>query len=302
MKKSPVISILMAVALLSGCSDTPDATATSTSEATQNNQNTITASNSSQTVSESAYPARYAELGPLIRAQMQGMDSLVGPISYLPTGDAAVFDMFDCYNFADFETRGNIDYIDRGFEYVARRIQIWRNTFEKYGYDKEIYDEELQKFELQMITFIEQTAKAGIQTDEAGFMIHEEKFNEMIPAIAERIEARRQTIQPDKPPLVSEGGCGDGESPTLVNITPKGARLWLIEDFDFKVCTMRFADPWNRDRCSRWWEVNTAEPTYLSGTYRYQALWPGSQATRGQTQVQPGKKEGNPAVIKISQP
>jgi hypothetical protein len=302
MTKSPTFAILIAAALLLGCTEAPDAPASSPSAASQVTQNNIAASSSSQIVSQSPYPARYAELGPLIRTQMQGLDSLVGPISYLPTGDAAVFDMFDCYNFADFETRGNIDYIDRGFEYIARRTQIWRNTFEKYGYDKKVYDEELQQFELQMIAVIEQIAKAAKQTDDAGFMIHEEKFNEMIPALAERIEARRRTIQPDKPPLVSEGGCGDGESPTLVNITPKGARLWLIEDFDFKVCAIRFADPWNRDKCSRWWEVNTAEPAYLSGMYRYQALWPGGGATRGQTQVQPGKKEGNPAMIKISQP
>lgn len=296
MIKNPFVLNVFALVLLVSCTEAPDAPASSESDASQ--ESTASPVSAIET-NQSPYPARYVELEPLIRMQMKGVESLV---SHISIDGAPAFDMYDCYEFGKFETQGNIDYIDKGYEYIARRARIWRNTFEKYGYDKAIYSEELQKFELTMIAFVDQSAKSENQKDEYGFMIYEEKFNEMMPALAAQIEAKRQATQPDKQPIVSEGGCGDGESPTLVNITPKGARLWLIEDFDFNVCAIRVSDPWNRNRCQRWWEVNTAEPAYLSGSYRYQAVWPGGRGTRGQTQVQPGKNENDPAKIKITQP
>lgn len=68
-------------------------------------------------------------------------------------------------------------------------------------------------------------------------------------------------------------GCGAGEKTYTVKFTPAGGTLWLINDFDWRVCKKRGIDPWGAD-CDGWSQLN-GRTVYIGGKYRLLARWPG---------------------------
>ena len=115
--------------------------------------------------------------------------------------------------------------------------------------------------------------EAGVfEDDTSGFWRKDE--------LAAKMEAIRARLQPNKPRIMSEGGCGGGESEFTVELSPPDGRLWLINAFAFKVCERRLPDPWNHIACS-WNEYTTGEKTAASGRYIYEARWPDGTVRRG---------------------
>ena len=98
--------------------------------------------------------------------------------------------------------------------------------------------------------------------------------------LAEALEANRQRLQPDKPRIVADGGCGAGELSFRIRTAPAGGRVWIVNAFAFHVCSVRQPDPWALQAC-RWTEVDEDAPELLSGRYFYQARWPDGTLRRG---------------------
>ena len=98
--------------------------------------------------------------------------------------------------------------------------------------------------------------------------------------LAAAMERRRKRLQPGKPQIYMEGGCGGGESAFSVALSPPDGRLWLINAFAFKVCERKRPDPWDHVACG-WNEFASGDKSVFSGRYMYEARWPDGTVRRG---------------------
>ncbi|MEO1700922.1 MAG: hypothetical protein AAFR71_02635 [Pseudomonadota bacterium] len=69
------------------------------------------------------------------------------------------------------------------------------------------------------------------------------------------------------------GGCGDGEIFTRVASNPPGARIFLISEFDFRICKKQGYDPLANLKDCRWNEETGNSITPVAGNYQIQARW-----------------------------
>ena len=109
--------------------------------------------------------------------------------------------------------------------------------------------------------------------------------------LAATLEANRQRLQPRKPRIVYDGGCGAGEVEFSVALSPPTGHLWLINAFAFKVCERKVADPWNHQACG-WSEFASGDTTTASGRYMYEARWPDGTVRRGAKVLQESEDGG----------
>lgn len=114
--------------------------------------------------------------------------------------------------------------------------------------------------------------------------------------LAATLEANRQRLQPTKPQIIMQGGCGAGEVEFNVALAPPTGRLWLLNAFAFKVCERKVADPWNHQACG-WSEFASGDTTIASGRYMYEARWPDGTVRRGAKVLQE-TEDGSTIVIR----
>jgi hypothetical protein len=101
-----------------------------------------------------------------------------------------------------------------------------------------------------------------------------------IGKLALEMERRRARLQPGKPRIFVEGGCGAGESEFVIRTVPANGKVWIANAFAFHVCMTKVRDPWDLRAC-RWTEVDPDNATMASGRYMYQARWPDGKTARG---------------------
>jgi hypothetical protein len=101
-----------------------------------------------------------------------------------------------------------------------------------------------------------------------------------IGLLALEMDKRRARLQPDKAPIIVEGGCGAGEAAFLIRAAPANGKVWIVNAFAFHVCMTKVPDPWDLRAC-RWTEVDPDNATMASGRYMYQARWPDGKTSRG---------------------
>ena len=213
------------------------------------------------------------------------------------------YDVIDCslgYDLPETDDR-QVDWQSR----LALDIARMRSELRRLGYRPEIYDHPLLDHERGMLAQIADP-KAFQAPDDPGVAAEGDAAGEETPvyydefwgkeALAAAMEANRRRLQPGKPRIIMEGGCGAGEVEFSVALSPPNGRLWLINAFAFKVCERKMADPWNHQACG-WSEFASGETTTASGRYMYEARWPDGTVKRG-AKVLEETEDGGAIVIR----
>jgi hypothetical protein len=87
-------------------------------------------------------------------------------------------------------------------------------------------------------------------------------------------KATRRTL----PAMNYELGCGAGEIVINVKLHPAEGQLWLISEFDWRLCRARGEDPWDRNACAGWSKL-VGQHLSLSGRYKFSVDWPTGKTT-----------------------
>ncbi|HYJ83244.1 MAG TPA: hypothetical protein VEW26_10430 [Allosphingosinicella sp.] len=177
-------------------------------------------------------------------------------------------------------------------ESTARQIAFLDLNFSRSGYSPEVYGGPLRDFEAWMLKSILEGGAAG---SDASPSIED---RDALSRLAAQVESNRAELQPNLPKVVALGECGAGESDFIFKLQPVDGKAWVVNRFGFEVCKAKGLDPWDRDRCKRWDEVDPDRPMALAGTYVYQARWRNGAVGRGTKRLEPGDGE-TAAVVTI---
>ncbi len=178
-------------------------------------------------------------------------------------------------------------------ELLALDVARMRGELRGLGYRPEIYDRPLLDHERASLAHFAVVKPRPAQTvsddassppaADAAITEDEDAYYDSfwgLDTLAKTMEARRKRLQPRKPRLVADGGCGGGEAEFTVALSPPTGRLWLINAFAFKVCERKVRDPWDHVACG-WNDYASGDKTIASGRYMYEARWPGGAVRRG---------------------
>ncbi|MEH3108347.1 MAG: hypothetical protein PGN09_14055 [Sphingomonas fennica] len=172
---------------------------------------------------------------------------------------------------------------EAALQQAAARAARLEHELQRAGYDRAVYAAPLDAFERA-------AAAPGADLDA------------LADAFARAAEPRRRARQPDRPPIVYEGGCGAGESDVPFAISPADGEARLIRVFSFAVCAKRRTDPWDATRCPGWIGVRDGGRLPLSGTYAVQVRWPDGRGWRGDVTAQGFDETEDPAPIRLTAP
>ena len=225
------------------------------------------------------YPAGYRDLRIAAAAEVAAFPR---PRQYMLMegfgGEGPTYDVIDC-NAEGLETEES-DWRTAEYGGVAIDVARIHGELRGMGYRPEIYEEPLLKFERELLTEIAAEARGPEPASEDSDGYAGIAFDAGKGPLAEEMERRRARLQPDKPKIVAEGGCGGGEAGFVIRTSPPNGKLWVVNAFAFHLCTLKVPDPWDLRAC-RWTEVDQDNPTMASGRYMYQARWPDGKSARG---------------------
>jgi hypothetical protein len=206
------------------------------------------------------------------------------------------FDLFSCA-LPDPEL-AETDPRTRQLAELAHRSVLMEARLKAAGYSPDIWDEPLETLEVQALKLLSGDVPAW---GAPGYDVLEQGLNGLQTQAAATMELRRQTLQPEQPRIINEGGCGAFETPFLVRADPPGGRIWLTTRFTFQTCQALGKSAWDTAQC-RWTEVQPDRPMELSGTYMVQAKWPDGRTLRSSQRFQPnpnlGEDESVPVTIR----
>ena len=263
------------------------------------------------------YPPGYRNLRIAAAAQVATFPRDPASVIYNGWHGSPIYDLIDCSedNAGSNETDPHI--LEQGN--VALEIARIGGELRGLGYRGEIFEEPLLAYEREALAAVPaavaerreiaaaNAAQAEMEQSEAVQSEAEVAGPEAAPAMseAERTEAdaemteakiaarygpigmlalemekRRARLQPDKPRIAVEGGCGAAELAFQIRAAPSDGKVWLIPAFSFHVCMTKVRDPWDLRAC-RWNEVDPDNATMASGRYMYQARWPDGKTARG---------------------
>lgn len=181
----------------------------------------------------------------------------------------AFYDVIDCN--LDYHLPSDMDPYERQVAALALDIARMRYELAELGYNRQVHDGPLLDYERAALE-----AFAAEGTDRAA---NPESYViqnwDLLGALAREMEARRAELNPKRPRIVSEGGCGAGEGEFEIHLIPADGELWLINAFAFRVCERKVADPWNHRACG-WTQYQEGDTTFASGRYMYEARWGGT--------------------------
>jgi hypothetical protein len=92
-------------------------------------------------------------------------------------------------------------------------------------------------------------------------------------------------------------GCYNGGIETRITTEPPGARVWLLTEFDYKLCQHRGIDPWDLSDC-RWREETGKVISVVSGDYRVWADWGNGATTSSRRSFVDAAESGGTVVIR----
>ena len=252
---------------------------------------------------QSWYPAGYVDLREAAASQAGDFprDPRVVLMEDWDDPNLKLYDVVDC-NLA-YDLPYDMDPYERHLGALAIDVARMRHELAQLGYAREVYDQPLLDYEravLETMEAPEELAAAARKLDPNseeydGFSGGAELQDwELLGVLAEAMEERRARLNPRLPRIVSEGGCGAGESEFEIRMVPANGELWLINAFAFRVCERKVANPWDHNACA-WTQYQEGDSTFASGRYMYEARW-GSTVKRGARELQ-----GDPADEDVTQ-
>ena len=234
-------------------------------------------------------------------------------------GPNAYYDIIDCSLGYDLP---ETDWRTGQYQELALHMSRLRIDFKRIGYRKEVYEQPLLDYEHRVLDYLptavppppyipDDGQNAGDATpddivaaapDTADADTEEDAADDILnpfvamPSLAQKMEANRVQLQPRKPQIVADGGCGGAEDEFTVALAPATGRLWLINAFAFKVCERKVADPWDHRACG-WTEYGAGDSAVASGRYMYEARWPGGVVRRGAKIFTPDPDSEDQSVV-----
>ncbi len=201
------------------------------------------------------------------------------------------FDVFDCGDKGGYELADMSDH-QRELEEIALDIANLEYNLAASGYEKEVYEGPLEKYEKRAI-YIWKMGESSIPDPLLFFpeIYPQDRRGNELRYLAAELEGRRAALQPNKPKIVADGGCGAGEKPYIFKSEPSGARIWFATKFSYYLCQAKNIDPWDIEKCQRWRENESAIPNELSGSYVYQVKWPDGRMIKGDKTLDPFSDE-----------
>ena len=201
--------------------------------------------------------------------------------------DAKTYDVIDC-NLA-YDLYWEEDTYQRQIGSLALDIARMRSEFAKLGYAREVYDQPLLDYEraaLERFTAQRPDRLANPQKyrfrgeggEDYGEDVQMQDWDQL-GDLARALDDNRVRLNPAKPQIVSEGGCGAGETEFEIKLVPASGRLWLVNAFAFRVCERKVPDPWDHQACA-WTQYVAGDTTFAAGRYMFEARW-GSNVQRG---------------------
>lgn len=245
------------------------------------------------------YPEGYHDLR--IAAALHA-ETFARPASHMVFEDfddpqAKTYDLLDCDLFDDVPEGLDEEEAERA--QLALDIAQMRRDFATLGYPREVYDQPLLDYERWALTGFQPVWSERLvallaaypdgppeeflgpgQTEQEIADLELLINGDMLTALKNEFEVRRQRLSPELPRIVASGGCGAGESEFEIRMVPANGELWLINAFAFRVCERKVADPWNHQACS-WSQYGEGDNTFASGRYMYEARWPNGTVKRG---------------------
>ncbi|HEX4737152.1 MAG TPA: hypothetical protein VH331_06285 [Allosphingosinicella sp.] len=198
------------------------------------------------------------------------------------------YDVIDCN--AESLDGKKVDPVARRYGGLAYDVARMRAELKQLGYVPSVYDQPLLDYERAMLA--KPRSRGDVDAEEAYDDAPSTK-------LARQMDARRARLQPAKPKIVAEGGCGGGEAPFRIRFSPPGGHLWLIDGFAFRVCERRVRDPWDHRACG-WTEYQADDTATVSGRYIYEARWPDGTVRRGARILEgdPGSEKATPVTFR----
>jgi hypothetical protein len=113
------------------------------------------------------------------------------------------YDLIDCD--ADYIVPEGVDPLVSRFSDLARDVERIAGELRRLGYAAEIYEGPLREHERAALAEILREAKAAGRGEEP--LIDDNPYEALYP-LAAAMEKSRARLQPRKPPIKAEGGCG----------------------------------------------------------------------------------------------
>lgn len=116
--------------------------------------------------------------------------------------------------------------------------------------------------------------------------------------IVDAMNDYRKRRNPKLPELISQDGCGAGESPVLIKGSPPAARLLLVPEFFASICERggRFS---KIEACPYWREAQLEVELPVSGLYRYAMSWADGSSRQGRIDFDKYAKPGKIVSVTI---
>ena len=204
------------------------------------------------------------------------------------------FDLFSCAE-AD-EELSEVDPRTEQLSDLAHKSVLMEARLKAAGYSEDVWAEALETLQRESLKLLEGPIPAWGAPGHAKL---DEGLNGLLHQAAATMELRRQTLQPEQPAIILEGGCGAFETPFLVRADPPGGRIWLTTRFTFQTCQALGKPAWDTSQC-RWTEMQPDRPSYLSGTYMVQAKWPDGRSLKSSQRFQPDPNLGEDESVPIT--
>lgn len=248
-----------------------------------------------QALAAVAFPADYAAMrtaaagwaADQVDAEQRSAAQYSGP-------PADAFDLFSCAE-PDREP-GETDARTRELARLAHEAVLSEARLKAAGYSADIWEDALRAEEGEALKLLAGPVPPW-GTPEHNVLL--DRMSGLRNQAAATMELRRQTLQPELPPIISEGGCGAFETPFLVRADPPDGRVWVTTRFTFQTCQALGNSAWDVDQC-RWTEMQPDRPAELSGTYMVQARWPDGRTLRSSQRFQPNPDLGEDDIVPVT--
>ena len=241
------------------------------------------------------YPAGYRDLRVAATAQQAAFPRDLRLLTRADPNERPQYDLIDCTS----EDIASSEHNPLILKYGELAIELSRISYElgRLGYAREIYEGPLLSYEKDVLAdpaLLSEYARgelrdaqkereeandaeqSSVSAEDADIALKPDRLTRL----AAEMDALRLRLQPHKPKIVVDGGCGGGETPFVIRLVPASGQLWLINAFAFNLCARRVPDPWNHQACP-WNEIGSNERTAASGRYMFEARWPDGTVHRG---------------------
>jgi hypothetical protein len=163
---------------------------------------------------------------------------------------------------------------DYAIEQLAFEAVVLERAMREAGYSEGVFRQALERYEKRRLAEIRGrvTAQPPDFQDPADIATR---------ALVEDLNLAREKLQPATPPFSMWGECDYHGAGVIVRTAPQDGRVWMSARRSFDLCRARRADPWNRDQCGRWREIQVGQPEMLPpGEYVYDAVWPNGRRSK----------------------